>query len=67
MSLQMDPQQNEIKHLLEFIEIFMDDLLIAKKNRPLELTKKISFVIADSVSLPFADESIDTAILSWSL
>ncbi|HLA08811.1 MAG TPA: class I SAM-dependent methyltransferase [Anaerolineales bacterium] len=49
------------------VEILMDDLRVAKIDRPSDLAEKAVFVNADSIYLPFANEVFDLAILSWSL
>lgn len=47
------------------IDLQADDLRVAMIDRPSDLP--VSFARADSVSLPFAKERFDIAILAWSL
>lgn len=49
------------------LELERDDLRIATIDRPSDLVEKVLFVNADSIHLPFAKETFDLAILSWSL
>ena len=49
------------------IEIVRDDLRVATIDRSSDLVEKVVFANADSVHLPFAKETFDLAILSWSL
>jgi malonyl-CoA O-methyltransferase len=44
-----------------------DNLSKAKSNRPISLEHNLSFVQGTAELLPFANESFDVAILSWSL
>jgi ubiquinone/menaquinone biosynthesis C-methylase UbiE len=100
MTVQKDPERNEIKFLHAFagfsasrqrvleigcgegrltwryaratghavgIEVEMNDLRMATIDRPSDLAEKVVFANADSIHLPFAKESFDLAILSWSL
>jgi ubiquinone/menaquinone biosynthesis C-methylase UbiE len=99
MTIQRDPERNEIKFLNQFadfavsqraleigcgdgrltwryvrsvrhivgIEIERDDLRLAMIDRPSDLAEKAVFTNADSIHLPFAKETFDIAILSWSL
>jgi len=99
MTIQKDPERNEIKFLNQFadfaasqrvleigcgdgrltwryarsvrhvvgVEIERDDLRVATIDRPSDLVDKAVFANADSIYLPFAKETFDLAILSWSL
>jgi ubiquinone/menaquinone biosynthesis C-methylase UbiE len=99
MTVQKDPERNEIKFLNRFaefspsqrvlelgcgdgrltwryarsvgqivgVEIERDDLRLATIDRPSDLAAKAVFANADSIYLPFAKETFDLAILSWSL
>lgn len=49
------------------IEIKRDNLRIAILERPHDLEDRVVFANADSLDLPFAKETFDLAILSWSL
>ncbi len=49
------------------IEIERDDLRLAMADRPSDLLENVFFVNADSIHLPFAKETFDLALLSWSL
>ncbi len=49
------------------VEIARDDLRIARIDHPSDLTDKVVFANADSIHLPFAKETFDLAVLSWSL
>ena len=49
------------------VEVERNDLRLATIDRPSDLADKAVFVNADSIYLPFAKETFDLAILSWSL
>ncbi len=49
------------------VEIAGDDLRVATMDRPSDLTDKVVFTNASSIHLPFATETFNLAILSWSL
>jgi ubiquinone/menaquinone biosynthesis C-methylase UbiE len=48
------------------IDLHRDDLRVALIDRPSDLEQKVVFTRADSVHLPFENESFDIAVLSWS-
>ena len=100
MSLQRDPDRNEIKFLHKFVglnaprkrvleigcgegrltwqyanqtrftlavDLDHEALRVAQVDRPSDLEEIVHFTRADSLHLPFAKETFDMAILSWSL
>jgi ubiquinone/menaquinone biosynthesis C-methylase UbiE len=48
------------------IDLHGDDLRVATLERPSDLEQKVVFTRADSIHLPFDNESVDIAILAWS-
>ena len=48
------------------IDLDADALRVAAIDRPSDLTDKIHFSRADSVHLPFANQTLDIAVFAWS-
>jgi 2-polyprenyl-3-methyl-5-hydroxy-6-metoxy-1,4-benzoquinol methylase len=98
MSLQKDPDHNEIKFLRKYVDLKdkrvleigcgegrltwqyahepssvtaldldHDSLRVARVDRPSDLADRVQLACADSISLPFAKEKFDIALLAWSL
>ena len=53
-------------HRVAGIDLEADDLRVATIERPANMAERISFVRADAVHLPFANDSFDLAIFAWS-
>jgi ubiquinone/menaquinone biosynthesis C-methylase UbiE len=49
------------------IDVDFDDLRVAMVDRPRDLAERVVFARANSVHLPFAEETFDIAVLAWSL